>query len=802
MPEKKTKTASWRERGTAAGPRLTRREFIVAGSGAVACAALSGGCGGDDEKPEKKAADPTASGTPWAGTEVALDLRDAVHLAEIDHCGEFVDFGTAARYKYTLGSWMTGWENDTSMNGVSFTWASKSPSRLFFHLDEPKKLVFELRAKPGGTDELSFWLNEHPITRVNLSKSDWGTYRVETEAEHSVAGENYMKLIYATADDEIDDEPASIAVDYLRIIPEGVETPKQFDPPGLDGIRQRFTSGERQREALMLSAPTRLSYYVEIPPGTNLCTAAAAARASGESKGELRLTATAIPADGGEPVELLKSSYGDAKWHEEMVSLDAVAGELVRLEIEVDGPPGARLALGDPALRHAPPKIEQPSRKPKNAIVLLIDTLRADKLGVYDKTRVKSPAFDKFAGECTIFDRCQANSNWTKPSCATLLTGLHPDSHKARGHSSLLGSSVRLASEIFRSAGFATGAFIANGYLAAEFGFDRGWSRYVNYIRESKPTEAEHVYEDTLKFIEANREKPFFTYIQTIDPHVPYDPPSEDLKLYDAAPYNGPISPRSTGNLLEDFKRKRVELDARDRRRLESLYDGEVTYHDRHFGRFLDKLHKLGVLDDTVILVCSDHGEEFFEHESVGHGHTLFQELLHVPLAIRAPGCVPSGKRVDREVTLADVLPTALSAVGVPVPREIEGGDLSSIARGSGPDPISTAFSSFWSEADDRNLSWAALKGPWKLYMKGPVRTYLYNLSKDPEERTDADDRYPLALRALRIATGQFIGAPDKHDWYTDKISAEVVKGPEAEEEKTDIPGDLKEQLRKLGYMQ
>jgi arylsulfatase A-like enzyme len=483
------------------------------------------------------------------------------------------------------------------------------------------------------------------------------------------------------------------------------------------------------------------------------------------------------------------------------VDLGKVSGKYVKLDILAGGRSRGRLALGELAVRVDPPKITAGSEKKKNVVVVLIDTLRADKLTAYAKTRVKTPAFGKFVKESTLFERCQAPSNWTKPSCATVLTGLYPDTHKARGHASRVGSSIKLASEIFRGMGFGTGAFIANGYLAKEFGFDRGWTEYVNFIRENKNTDAENVYKQSLDFIAANKEKPFFTYIQTIDPHVPYDPPDEDLKLYDGQAYDGPVRSRSTGNLLEDFKRKKVELNARDRRRLEALYDGEITYHDRHFGHFLDGLNQLGVLDDTIVVVCSDHGEEFFDHESVGHGHSLFQELIHVPLVIRAPGVVPAGKRLANNVGLSDILPTVLAATGVPVPKGMEGTDLLPVANGEVPDPMNAAFASFFSEADDRNLSWAVRKGDFKLKMRGPARTYLYNLNNDPRERVDVDVRYPLALRALRIALGQFIGAPDKRHWNSQMVAAQVVGKPKAREEEAEMPEDLREQLRALGYM-
>ncbi len=786
---------------------LSRRDFLVAGSGLVIGATVPLGCGGSEEGEggSKVKSDPAARGTPWAGTEKVGSFIESVHLADIDHFGQFVDFGTAARFKYSLGGWMSGWDNDTSMNGMSFTWATKSPSRLYFSVSEKTKLDFVIRAKKGGTDSFSVYLNDNPLTRIRLKSNDWEEHRLTVDAEKVLVGENYLKFIFNTAEKKVGGVPASFAVDYLRIVPEGgdIATGTAFDAPRLEGLRQHYKVGDSERDALILCLPTTLSYYTSIPTGARLCFAAASVVRGGAAKTtDASFKVRVTPVDGSPPSELFAKTYSGDKWHEEMIDLDKVAGQLVRIDLIAGGLVGGRLALGDLSLRLVPPKIEVGRPKIKNAVVVLIDTLRADKLTAYAKTRVRTPVFDKFAKEATLFERCQAPSNWTKPSCASVLTGLFPDTHKARGHSSRLASSVRMGSEIFRDAGFATGAFIANGYLAAEFGFKRGWTKYVNFIRETKKTEAEFVFKESLDFIAANKEKPFFTYIQTIDPHVPYDPPAEDLKLYDAKEYDGPVRNRSTGNLLEEFKRKKVKLNTRDRRRLEALYDGEITYHDRYFGHFLDGLNKLGVLNDTAIIVCSDHGEEFFDHDSVGHGHTLHQELLHVPLAIRAPGLIKAGKRVDSEVGLTDILPTLLEATGVPVPKGMEGQNLLPLCNGAIPDPNAAAFSSFFSEADDRNLSWTVRKGDFKLRMRGPVNSYLYNLTSDPREKTDVDTRYPLALRALRIALGQFIAAPDKHDWASSKLAATVVAAPKAKDEQADMPEDLKRQLRALGYIQ
>ncbi|MBN2801520.1 MAG: sulfatase [Deltaproteobacteria bacterium] len=785
--------------------KWSRRDFLIAGSTAAAATVIPFGCGG--KEPEKKAAkviDAAAKGTSWADTASILDFTDIIHLSDINHFGEFIDFGTAARFKYTLGGWMSGWENDSSMNGVSYTWASSSPSRLYFNLSEQMELNFEFRVKKGGTEYFSVYLNDHPLSRITMKGSDFDTYRINAPADTTVSGENYLKLIYSSADKEIAGKKASFAVDYLRIIPAGIKEPERFDPPGVAKLNQTYKTGKKnpkELQSIMMPVPSKLSFFVTIPKDAKFCAFGAPVK---DAKGKIDpvdFRISAIDAKGGAPTNILSKSFKDSEWSEVVADLSKHENRLIRMDIEITGPDNSRFALGVPAIR-VKPDAPAPEKKLKNVVVLLIDTLRADKLKSYGNRRVKSDELANFVEEATLFENCQSVSNWTKPACASVLTGLYPDTHKARGHSSKLSKSVKISSEIFREKGFNTAAFIANGYLAAEFGFNRGWTHYTNYIRENKNTKAENVFNDSLEFIKSSKDKPFFAYIQTIDPHVPYDPPEEDLKLYDARDYDGPVNPRSTGDLLEEYKRKKVELNSRDKRHLEALYDGEITYHDRQFGKFIKNLKKEGVLDDTIFVICADHGEEFFEHESVGHGHTVFQELLHVPLFVRAPGLFPKGAKVTANVSLSDIVPTILEATGDKKLTEFEGRSLIYAGNNHHQHPFNTAFSSFFSEADDRNLQWAARMGDWKLRMRGPVNTYVYNLSDDPKEQIDVDEKYPVARRALRISLGQFIGAPDKSQWMSSRIKADVVGKPESEEEKNEnIPDDLKQQLQQLGYM-
>jgi arylsulfatase A-like enzyme len=821
-----------RSKGLAGPPRpfvgVTRRGFLVGGGAALGGAVLAGCRRNVPDTPpttlradvgpdagSSAVADTGAAGAaeaarpaledPRAGASVRLDLVESLHLADVDHHGTFVDFGTPGRLKYTLGRWRSGWGADEIEDGVAFTWAGASPSRLYFHLDEtgPLRLRFRARSQGRSDPSASLYLNDRPLTRVAL-QTDWSDHVVDVPADQTRAGENSLNFIHACRSD--DGRP--FAVDHLRIVPTGLDTDAAVELPRPAAlVRASPDGGGRDVPVLALRAPTRASWYLEVPTGAWLGLGLSLLEGAGATA-TVRLT----PAASGEAVELHRAELtADRGWAMERLDLSAAAGQVARIDLEVLAAEGAEPGSTPPVVGFAAPAVlsppatiaAAPDEPARNVIVLLVDTLRADKLTVYGRTRVRSPEMERFAAEATLFERCQSPANWTKPACASVLTGLHPPSHRALTESGSLSSRVTLVSELFRGAGFRTAALIANGYLATDFGFNRGWDHYRNYIREERPTEAEHVLPDALAWLEQNRQERMFLYVQTIDPHVPYDPPEEDLRLYDPAPYSGRIRPRSTGLLLDELKRSGVELTDRDKERLEALYDGEVTYHDRWFGRFLDQLGELGLADSTCLVVTADHGEEFFEHGSAGHGHSLYQELLHVPLLVRCPGLSQAGQRLSQVCSLVDVTPTVLEAAGLVVPEPVEGRSLVGDLRGAPAPVLSAAFSSQWDTGNDWELGWTARVGDWKLRMRGPAVSYLHDLASDPREERDVDSRHPVALRAARIALGQFLGARSRRDWTAAATVQPRPRGtaPRPENEDAAMTPELCQQLHALGYM-
>lgn len=721
---------------------------------------------------------------PFAGLQTHADLTEIRHLAEVDDGGWYLDFGTPAQAKYTVGDWRSGWvgkgiDGDTSYAHVGMR------GRVYFNVDQPEALVARVRLRPHGTHALTPYFNNQQLASIHLGKGDgFAEYEVELPKEHVQAGENYFLLTFGGTT-PIDGQDVSVAVDSIWIQKES-EASKTTRAPTYEGLVAKVRFGDEERRAIALSRASTLRYHVSVPADGSLGFGVGV-----EGEGDVPF-AIEVTAD-GQPTSEVISGTASGAWADHKVDLSRFAGELVRIDLRAKGEGAGRLAWSSPRI-FVPERPQRELEPAKNVVVLVIDTLRADKLRPFNpQTRVKTPAIDKLASEGAVFELAQSPENWTKPAVASILTGLHPQTHQQKTGDAALPSSAELLSEHLQGEGFATGSFIANGYVSDRFGFDQGWDDYSNYIREGKSTEAKDVFEKAGNWIEEHRDGRFFAYIQTIDPHVPYDPPGEYLRMYDPSEYSGQVRPRMTGDLLEKAKRKppRVVFDASDKRRLKALHDGEITKHDHFFGAFLERLDQLGLSGDTLIVVTSDHGEEFDDHGSWGHGHSVYQELLHVPLMFRLPNRLPAGTKISDAVSTLDVSATVTELLGVPAMADNEGHPLVGLMLGDAPSRPAVAFSDF---QDDRRV---ITSRRWKLVLRGNLTSTMFDLAADPMEKTQLDpSAFPIGRRYSRMLLGQFLGATNRGDW----LSAEQKGGTQLKRENAEMDDTIRDQLRALGY--
>ena len=734
---------------------------------------MAAGCSRGSSKPDL-----------FVGLEAHSDLTALRHLAEVNDGGWYVDFGTPAQSKYTVGDWRSGWvgkgvDGDTTYAHVGMR------GRVYFEADTRESLVARVRLRPHGTQALTPYLNNQHLKSIHLKTGDgFNDYDIELPRDQVQVGENYLLLTFGGTV-PIEGQDVSVAIDSIWIRNER-ESPKTARAPAYASLVANVRLGDEEREAIALSRNSTLRYHVMVPADGSL---GFGVGVEGEGEAPFAIEVTAD----GLPITQLLSANASGSWVDHKVDLSRFAGQTVRIDLRALGNGAGRLAWNSPRIL-VPTPAERTLEPAQNVIVLVIDTLRADKLRPFNaQTRVKTPTIDQFASDGVVFALAQAPENWTKPSVASILTGLHPQTHQQKTGDAALPSSAVLLSEHLQDQGFATGGFIANGYVSDRFGFDQGWDDYTNYIREAKSTEAKDVFEEAGSWIEAHKDGRFFAYIQTIDPHVPYDPPGKYLQMYDPSEYGGQVRPRMTGDLLEKAKRNppQVVFDASDKRRLQALHDGEITKHDHFFGAFLERLSELGLAEDTLVVVTSDHGEEFNDHGSWGHGHSVYQELLHVPLMFRLPGRLPGGTKVGDAVSTLDVSATVTDLLGVPAMVHNEGQPLVGLMFGEAPTGPSVAFSDF---QDDRRV---ITTGRWKLILRGNLTSTMFDLVADPMEKTELDaSAFPIGRRYSRMLLGQFLGATDRGDW----LSAEQKGGTQLQREDAEMDDTIRDQLRALGY--
>jgi arylsulfatase A-like enzyme len=396
-------------------------------------------------------------------------------------------------------------------------------------------------------------------------------------------------------------------------------------------------------------------------------------------------------------------------------------------------------------------------------VLVSIDTLRPDHLGAYGYERATSPNLDALARDGVLFESAWAPSPWTLPSHASMLTGLSPYRHGAVARDDGIRPDVPLLAETLREHGYATVGMVSAPFVSSRHGFDRGFDGFTEATRRRGNRKTFHA--DVLRTVRELPREPFFLFVHYFDVHAPYDPPAEFDRFR-----KDPSTPRTrrdgrVSQLQRLAASGKIELDSARRDRLIDLYDGGILAMDDKLGELLAAV-RARTRGHVVVLVTSDHGEEFLEHGGLMHTRTLYDEVLRVPLVVAGAG-VRRGARVGDMVSLLDVTPTVLSLAGV-APEGLEGRSLHDVLARDGarvPDPRPLALLTL---AHDHSVALRGMRTPGtKLILdlqhgKGE----LYDLREDPKESVDlypdpAFDPLERALRGLEIAEGTQLQKPD-----------------------------------------
>lgn len=727
--------------------------------------------------PTERSAQPRRS-EPSArtGRKIIRSLIAEATRAELWERGLLIDLGTPDQHKYTGGGWRTGWGAVGGDGSTTYAEVIRAGRLSYRDWHGGARAVrLRLRALHDG-QRLSLELDGESVGDSRPVSRSWQVLELPVKGAALPPGPRTLALRFTEGEDR---EPAA-QVDWVWV--------RSGDGPPPEAAKVATLALGEPRRALAATAGRTLSYYLQVPERAALVLDHAGAPGL-----ELAVQATA---DGARTQTLLEVK-GQPRWREASVSLAALAGRAVRLDLVARGVAGARGGWGEPDIVAPGPRPTRTAvtgrRQPRNLIYVMIDTARRDVFRSFNQhTTVYAPAMERFAARATRFDRAYSNTNWTLPSVATIWSGLYPATHGAMGKTAYLSEEVPLLPEHLQRHGFTTAAFIANGYTSDKFGFKRGWDRYRNYIREDKPSEAEQVYADAAAWLreQAGSPRRLFLYLQPIDPHVPYAVPASDLERYHPEPYTGRLGPSVSGHETADFNQGKLELGQDDHRFIKALYRGEISYHDRHFGRFLERLEELGLMEDSLVVVSNDHGEELMDHGKYGHGHTLHEELIRCPLLMRFPPIFPPAREVRSIVELVDVLPTVLEVLGVEPLKGVDG--LSVIGTLSGQQPLvpGSAVSEHLDQARSIRV------GRLKLIRFRSGREELYDLREDPTEHRDLARSHPVSRRAAAVYLGEALGAPNKARRLTSMARSRCFRGKTAVMDPT-----LRRQLRALGYI-
>lgn len=392
---------------------------------------------------------------------------------------------------------------------------------------------------------------------------------------------------------------------------------------------------------------------------------------------------------------------------------------------------------------------EPPGRT--NVVLVVCDTLRADELGCYGNTRGLTPNLDALAGRGALFEHAYAHAPWTLPSASSILTGLPPEEHGAGGRLGRytpLAPGVETLPGILAAGGYRTHGIVSVIFLAPRFGATRDFAtldqRFTTDNRGAR--DADEVTDAALRWIDRHRDEPFFLLVHYFDPHAVYAPPQPFRRRFaDPRDREDESFAFATSEHMTAVREGSLALTPALMQRAHRLYQGEVAFADAEIGRLAAGIEARGLAERTALVVTADHGEEFLDHGGYEHGHTLYDELLHVPLIVSWPGTVPERTRVEAAVGLVDLAPTVCGIAGQPPPRRASGQDLLSLTRGEvrRPAPL-LAHGNMWGPP----LS-SLREGEYKLIRGADGRDELYHAAVDPGETHDLAALEPERCRAL-----------------------------------------------------
>jgi len=676
--------------------------------------------------------------------------------------------------------------------GVPFVWAVGDRSSVRFPLDRLESLRLDLRARP-------FQYPGAPPQRLAIEVNGVaaGSIDVPNEAsERSLAlpagalrvGWNQLSLVPAWSREprsvlagNADARALSVAVEVLRLVRTG---------PALAYVRLDGAAAEAPA-ALAQDGSGAVSWLFRVPKegaALELSWQAPVARAAASVRATLEH-------DDGDETLWEESVAANGAAGARRLDLAPFAGRAARLRLAVEGlaPParwlwtGLRLRAADEPAAAAPAAV--PAQPGLNVLVVILDAAQRARFGLYGNPRGTTPRIDALAQDSLVFDVVHSAAPYTLASTVSLFTSRFSPQHGVIEKQHRLGTTATTLAGVLRDAGYATGAFSANAFVTERYGLSLGFDTFVELFRNHPGgpiVPAEEFFAPATDWLRARAEdarsgrRPFFLYLHYIQPHEPYDAaPAAFYQGLDPA-YDGPVT-GSVASMYEIFE-GRVRPGPRDLAQLERLYEGNLRYADAAVGRLLDELAAIGLLDRTLVVVTSDHGEALGENGRFGHNTSVDESMTAIPLVVRLPAAFPQRRtgRIGEPISNIDVAPLLVESVGLPAPASF-----------AGRNPLRTVLAG---ETAPARLLYARTAGAqpevalwsesWKCTLRPGGRT-----TAGPPAEADAGDP---AARARAVTLDLCRDA---------RRSVEAATSPAHAEEVGNLSREQREALEALGYL-
>jgi arylsulfatase A-like enzyme len=453
------------------------------------------------------------------------------------------------------------------------------------------------------------------------------------------------------------------------------------------------------------------------------------------------------------------------------------------------------------------PLIVQPRTPTRPIILISLDTLRADHVGCYGYDRATTPNIDRLAADSVLFRNTFAPSPWTLPSHVSMLTGLDCLHHGVYHTEDRMDPELPTLADYLREHGYLTSAFTGDGFVIGLYGFSKGFDTFRPHPPGSNPSlESGALARNALAWLETNADRDFLLFLHTYQMHDPYvpPPPYDTMFLDPGAELRGISMADRRYNYENRYKPPDSEA---FRRNVVALYDGEIRYTDEVLiGPLVRRLKELGLYDRALIVLTSDHGEEFYEKGSWLHQASLYDQSLKVPLLVKFPGSRDGGRRIDRWARLTDILPTVLEESGLEFPaRDLDGKSLRSLVGGREKGPQRAFRSELAADVVKNHVprKRAVSQGTYKVILNDdfqprdlaffahpppkPERLEIYDLAEDPgETRNLALSRPELARRMLSLLDQRF--KPTRRTRKPAGTTPEMSR-------------EIREELKALGYI-